>query len=433
MKNHTLKAQRDGFTLVEVMVATVIMIMIILAVVQIASDSFRAYDRSVADLATQSEARGVLDAMENDFQTAVIRADGRCWMEIVTPGKSGFPAEVGNLEGVDHPIVMLFSAPTDRPRRSPVATTPPTTLKGDVCAVAYRIGQRSPFDMPGEPIQQVYGVYRTIIDPEKTFADATSTILNGAAGAAVSPWNYWNASHSIPEYAPSTGSSGYHTKTLMSSGGTADWTLDDQNFIGANVVAMNLVLWCSSSLPALGVGKTADPGVTYDPIRRLPTSLRPVPMLMIGDKMRFTSSDSTDGGYNATFGLPGLPPGTSTALAPLRFSLVSPTTANPQSTAPHPYDYFSSRMRIYSDRMYPDDSTGPFNPKSASPLGYLPYSLKAIEVSITILTPDGSKELRGLQQIKGTAKLSDQADFRRIVFQYGRNYTRYIRLLGNGG
>lgn len=90
-------------------------------------------------------------------------------------------------------------------------------------------------------------------------------------------------------------------------------------------------------------------------------------------------------------------------------------------------------MRIYSDRMYPDNSTGPFNPKSASPLGYLPYSLKAIEVSITVLTPDGSKELRGLQQIRGTAKLADQADFRRIVYQYGKNYTRYIRLLGNGG
>ena len=419
------QAQRAGFTLVEVMVAAVIMIMIILAVVQIASDSFRAYDRSVADLATQSEARGVLDAMENDFQTAVIRPDGRCWMEIVTPGTSGFPAVVGNLAGIDHPIVMLFSAPTDRPRRSPVATTPPTTLKGDVCAVAYRIGQRSPFDMPGEPIQQVYGVYRTIVDPEKTFADATSTILNGAAGATISPFNYWYASRLIPEYAPSTGSSGYHTKTLMSSGGTADWTLDDQNFIGANVVAMNLVLWCSSSLPA-----TATAPALSDPCRRLPTSLRPV--VIIGDAARFPAVPATDGGYNAVFSSGTT--SSSTALAPLRFSSASPAGSNGNSTTvPHPYDYFSSRMRIYSDRMYPDNSTGPFNPKSASPLGYLPYSLKAIEVSITVLTPDGSKELRGLQQIRGTAKLADQADFRRIVYQYGKNYTRYIRLLGNGG
>ena len=32
------------------------------------------------------EARGVLDAMESDFATAVLRADGRCGMVIVIPG-----------------------------------------------------------------------------------------------------------------------------------------------------------------------------------------------------------------------------------------------------------------------------------------------------------------------------------------------------------
>ncbi|MEI7603164.1 MAG: prepilin-type N-terminal cleavage/methylation domain-containing protein, partial [Opitutae bacterium] len=66
-----------GFTLIEVMVSTAIMIVIVLAVVTIASDTFKAYDRAVADLTTQSEARGVLDAMEGDFQSAMIRPDGR--------------------------------------------------------------------------------------------------------------------------------------------------------------------------------------------------------------------------------------------------------------------------------------------------------------------------------------------------------------------
>ena len=163
------RAARRGFTLIEVMVATAIMIVIVLAVVTIAADTFKAYDKAVADLTTQSEARGALDALENDFQTAVIRPDGRCWMEVIIPGSTtptNVPKAVGNLQPVDHPIVMLFAAPPDRPRWSPVASTPRTAFKGDVCAVAYRIGQRSPFDAPGDPIQQVYGVYRTIIDPE---------------------------------------------------------------------------------------------------------------------------------------------------------------------------------------------------------------------------------------------------------------------------
>lgn len=122
MKTSLLRTARRGFTLIEVMVATAIMMVIVLAVVTIAADTFKAYDRAVADLTTQSEARGALDAMENDFQTAVIRPDGRCWMEVILPGATapaGVPKAVGNLQPVDHPIVMLF-----RRRR------PPTLVPG---------------------------------------------------------------------------------------------------------------------------------------------------------------------------------------------------------------------------------------------------------------------------------------------------------------
>ena len=68
--NAAIRAVRRGFTLIEVLVATVIMVVIILAVVTIATDTFKAYDRAVSDLSTQSEARGVLDAMENDFRNS---------------------------------------------------------------------------------------------------------------------------------------------------------------------------------------------------------------------------------------------------------------------------------------------------------------------------------------------------------------------------
>jgi len=181
---------RAGFTLLEVMVSTAIMVVIVLTVVTIAADTMRVYDRAVADLSTQSEARGVLDAMENDFSTAVLRADGRCWMEIVIPGgngaPAGSPAAVGNVHRVDQPIVMLFSTPADRPRWSSEATGR-RQLRGDVCAVAYRIGHRSPFDMPGERIQQVYGVYRTVVDPENTFNEGLKIIMDGTNAVPTSP------------------------------------------------------------------------------------------------------------------------------------------------------------------------------------------------------------------------------------------------------
>ena len=102
MKSVKSPVSRRGFTLIEVMVSTAIMIVIVLAVVTIASDTFKAYDRAVADLTTQSEARGVLDAMEGDFQSAMIRPDGRCWMEVILPGSAKAPT------------CLLYTSPSPR-------------------------------------------------------------------------------------------------------------------------------------------------------------------------------------------------------------------------------------------------------------------------------------------------------------------------------
>jgi hypothetical protein len=126
---------------------------------------------------------------------------------------------------------------------------------------------------------------------------------------------------------------------------------------------------------------------------------------------------------------------TDIASAPLRYAPNgAPTIPNPLPTGAalkvHPYDYYSSRLRVYADRMYPDNL--PLKPTATTWLPYLPYSLKAVEVSITVLTPEGSKELRGLQMLNNNQKVPE-ADFKRIVYMYGRNYTRYIRVLSNGG
>ncbi|MGA0134210.1 MAG: PulJ/GspJ family protein [Opitutales bacterium] len=432
---------RRGFTLIEVLVATVIMVVIVLAVVSVASDTFRAYDRAVADLSTQSEARSVLDAMENDFQTAVIRPDGRCWMEVVLPtgasspvaaGLTGAPPVPGNLRPSDAPIVMLFSSPSDRPRWSPERSGGVRQpLRGDVCAVAYRIGHRSPFDMPGELIQRVYGVYRTMIDPESTFSEALPVILSNAAPAQ--PWDYWTGGvRRVPNYAASDTGGQFQTKVLLNDSIIATppcWTLDDQNFIGSNIVAMNLIFWCSSSLPA-----TAPAGVLSDPAGRAPQMLRPV--LMVGNNAALDSTgqkfgSTALGGYAAAFR-------TATTKGSVRDAAIRYATAGAPAlqagnpTGIQPMDNFVSRLRVCSDRMYPD-SFGPTSTVTAGKLPYLPYSLRAVEISLTVLTPEGSKELRALQHLGGNSTLSSSADFRRIVFQNGRTYTRYVRLLGNGG
>lgn len=422
------RSVRAGFTLLEVMVSTAIMVVIVLTVVTIASDTLRVYDRAVADLSTQSEARGALDALENDFSTAMLRADGRCWMEVMVPGStdvSGVPGPVGNLQATDHPIVMLFGAPPDRPRWTPGPAR--TALRGDVCAIAYRIGQRSPFDAPGDKIQQVYGIYRTIIDSENTFTDALPLILNSTIDVPKSPWDYWSGSRRFANYSKLPNPD-YEMRALIDSSiasANPSWSMDENNFIASNVVAMNLVFWASSSLPA-----TATPPALKDPCARQSQVLRPVVLIGRDDK---SAMSRDQGGYMAMFN--SADGSTDIAAAPLRYAPNStPAIPNPAPTGSglrvQPYDYFSSRLRVFADRMYPDAL--PLKPTSTAWLPYLPYTLKAVEVSITILTPEGSKELRGLQMINDNQKVSE-ADFKRIVYMYGRNYTRYIRVLSNGG
>ena len=429
MKSVTSNISRRGFTLIEVMVSTAIMIVIVLAVVTIASDTFKAYDRAVADLTTQSEARGVLDAMEGDFQSAMIRPDGRCWMEVIIPGNARAPTgskPMGDIKSEDQPIIMLFASPPDRPRWAPTATSPRVALKGDVCAIAYRIGQSSPFDAPGDPIQQVYGVYRTIIDPENTFREAILEIMKSTQATPVSPWDYWNGSRSFANYSDTKADS----RTLIDFTQNTSkpcWTLDQSNFIASNVVAMNFTFWCTSSLPEAPTTKVAN--VRYDPLNRPAQMIRPVIVETTDATYKFSAS-----GYPAIFKAGTSNTGDSNA-APLRYTDNTGSAAS--SSKIQPFDSFTGRLRIYSDRIYPDALTPTLTP-GTSTLPYLPYTLKAIEVSITVLTPEGSKELRALQKLDGTqglqgVTLKTNASYRRIVNQYGRNYTRYIKLLGNGG
>jgi len=432
----SLRSLRAGFTLIEVMLSTAIMVVIVMAVVSIASDSMRVYDRAVADLSTQSEARGLLDALDNDISTAVIRPDGRCWMEVVIPQGSGAPtapvvSRVGNVHPVDQPILMLFSSPIDRPRwtSEPVGRR---QLRGDVCAVAYRLGQRSPFDMPGAKIQQVYGVYRTVIDPENTFTDAFGVILGANPGTQVSPWNYWTgAPRNVHEYAPSVGVSGLRPKSLIDST-QGCWTLDEQNFIASNVVAMNLVFWCTSSL-AQSTAVTVAPIPLTDPLKRPALMLRPLLPVNKNDAFDQGAKFGAGSGYRAAYTT-----GTSAASAadaPLHFAPTPPAVPAVAGITPHPYEEFSGRLRIFADRIYPD-ALSTASASTATQLPYLPYSLRAVEVSVTVLTPEGAKELATLQGAgtasSGGTKVTNN-DFRRIVVQQGRSYTRYIRLLSNGG
>jgi hypothetical protein len=414
------------------MVASSIMVILVLLVVKVANDTLSAYDRVVADLSAQTEARAVLDNLERDLNSAVIRPDGRCWMEIVAPGMptagsapTGVPAtaifpvgmKVPNVPADLQPVIMLFASPTDRPRFRPGMATRDASgnrineIRGDVCAVSYRMGLRSPFDSPGDLIQQIYCVQRTIIDGENTFKEALTGA--NAISASVPPSAYWVGSRTVANYT----AGGNQTQALIDGTLQGGWTMNEDNFCAQNVVGLGVVLWCASTeskaldLASAGVRAAYTGGLPAE-------ALRPVFMHVGGaNTVTQVPTSNTENTYrtpsaNSGYGLNAALWGFLTSNSGSTFRTVARA------------DRYESRARIYSDRIFLDNKVVP-----------LPYVLRQVEVSVTVLTPAGARELRALQRVTGSATFAESttSTFRRIVHQHSRSYSRRIQVLGNGG
>ncbi len=413
-------AVRRAFTLVELLVASAIMVVLVLVVVKVANDTLSAYDRVVAELSAQTEARAVLDNLERDLNSAVIRPDGRCWMEIIAPGTAAAPTgfsaaamRAPNIPADLQPILLFFASPPDRPRFQPDATSTRDAsgnrineIRGDVCAIAYRLGLRSPFDAPGDLIQQVYTVQRTVLDAQSTVTVALTGA--NAISATIPPSTFWNGTRSVADYTKGV----RENKALFDGTLQGGWTMDEANFCAQNVVGLSLTLWCSSS-----ESRVQDDAVTVSryayPNGLPPEALRPVTIYSSGLVGEPTVRSGTT-----------VAPTGSGHLAAYAGMTASNAIALPTITDTVRKERFLSRARIFSDRILLDNR-----------VAALPYTVRQVEVSVTVLTPQGSRELRGLQLATGSATFTENttSTFRRIVLQHGRSFSRRIQVLGTGG
>jgi prepilin-type N-terminal cleavage/methylation domain-containing protein len=165
MKN---KAKR-AFTLIEIMVATVIMVVLVGLVIQITSEVLKVWTRSSGKLAANAEARIAMDMITQDLETAVFRNNGQQWLRVDAPLPGG-----GQYSGQTVGL-KLFSPALDRP-----------TGPGDICAIGYRLAYKQSYANGPD----VYALYRMIVDPKATFdnymgspSDASSPQLSlGGAG-----------------------------------------------------------------------------------------------------------------------------------------------------------------------------------------------------------------------------------------------------------
>ena len=70
LQHRTRSAAKRAFTLIEIMVATVIMVVLVGLVIQITSEVLKVWTRSSGKLAANAEARIAMDLITQDLETA---------------------------------------------------------------------------------------------------------------------------------------------------------------------------------------------------------------------------------------------------------------------------------------------------------------------------------------------------------------------------
>lgn len=149
MKQQAQK-KRSAFTLIEIMVATVIMVVLVGLVIQITSEVLKVWNRTSGKLSANAEARIALDLITQDLETAVIRNNRKQWLRVESSG-----AAVGPL-GNNTVALKLFSPALDRD----------ASLPGDICAIGYQLDYGPAYQ---SSVDDVYALYRKIVEPRTTF------------------------------------------------------------------------------------------------------------------------------------------------------------------------------------------------------------------------------------------------------------------------
>ncbi|MDR2844946.1 MAG: hypothetical protein LBV28_02505 [Puniceicoccales bacterium] len=325
---HHPATHRPAFTLVEILTATAIMIVILVFVLMISVETFNAYDSAMSKLAVTAESRMVLTPLQQDLEAALIGDDETSWLQIVH-------AEAGNVSRGSSPVIMLLTGAPDRTKREGQGQGQNIQrIPGDMCAVKYQIAQRSPFENPGEFIQQIYGLYRAVSDARATFENAIPLIVIQKQD----PTSYWQGSAEVLDL------NGNRTNQSV-----PDWSIGPQNFQATNIVSLNLVFWYQN-----------------DETKKLE-------VLVHADIAAAVRQAYGKAGIDVTV------------------------------------EAYNTQLRIRAGQIIVDDA-----PRNGT--------LKSVDMTAVLLSPEGAKELRGLQQAQKTSKIA-QTKFDELVRKYGVTFS----------
>ena len=151
-QNPKLK-RRSAFTLIEIMVASVIMVVMVGLVIQITSEVLKVWNRSSGKLSANAEARIALDFLTQDLETAVFRDNQMQWLRSENDTVTGPAGETTATVAL-----RLFSPALDRDQ----------SLAGDICAIAYSLDYKNVVD-PSDTDDRSFVLYRLLVQPPTTF------------------------------------------------------------------------------------------------------------------------------------------------------------------------------------------------------------------------------------------------------------------------
>ncbi len=184
LNRHRPKQNRSAFTLIEIMVATAVMVILVGLVIQITNEVLKVWNRSTGKLSANSEARLAMEFLTQDLETAVFRDNGMEWLRVEGPVDAGD-------DYADQTVALnLFAPALDRPKKDSAGNDIP----GDICGIAYRLAYKEAF---AGSDTKVYALYRNIVDAKTTFNNLMGsgnqeTLTSGewAAGTVTDESNY---------------------------------------------------------------------------------------------------------------------------------------------------------------------------------------------------------------------------------------------------
>lgn len=150
----------QGFTLIEILVASAVMALLVGLVITITSQVLNVWNRSGGRLSANQEARIALEFLTQDLETAIFRNNESQWMRT---RKRRLETPIGNVPNtVD---LRFFSTTLNRP----MLETNGDRIPGDISAISYELDFVDPVTGGDSSVFRQFVLFRRTARPDDTF------------------------------------------------------------------------------------------------------------------------------------------------------------------------------------------------------------------------------------------------------------------------